>query len=249
MEKQKRGKSAPSDKIRIAAHHVADTWRPSMSWPPETYVQWGASGLVLCNDGSYATAFFEAFPPCDSGGDFIRGEGKDIDEAERDAFSQYLAASACEHVWGRRKYVNGYGICIRCGHGRSGVFRPVVRLGAWRDPLSPGDIDLLSSGFMDDEPGTRESNYRRSLRLRAAIAGLRLPSRKTELRQSCADEEDAWRERCEAVMAEWWKEYREASRNVPARKQHPLSMVHDSISRKYLDGLVEKHENREGAAL
>lgn len=240
-------KSASPGDIRIASHHAADPWRPSRPWPRDTYVQWGSSGLVVSRKQSYTTAFFEAFPPREAGADFIRGEGADIDAAEEDAFAQYLKASACKHVWGRRKYTNGYGICVRCGHGRSGVFQPVVRLGAWRDPLSSSDIYFLSSGILDGDPDADEKHYYRSLRLRAALAGLRLPSRQTISRTNGKDEEQAWMERCELVIAEWWKDYRAIVDSAPTHKKHPLSMVHDSISRKYLDGLVEKHRNREGA--
>ena len=46
-------------------------------WPADCYVQGGDRGVVLTEDGSYWTAFVEAFP-----GTFIRGEGVTIADAE-----------------------------------------------------------------------------------------------------------------------------------------------------------------------
>ncbi|MGY0793145.1 hypothetical protein ACW7BJ_27580 [Azospirillum argentinense] len=86
---------------RIAPQHANDPWRPLCSWPDDCLVQWGGKGVVLSESGSYGTAFFEAFPNDGSGG-FLRGEGKTVEEAEADCFSQWQRQHACHTTGGHR---------------------------------------------------------------------------------------------------------------------------------------------------
>lgn len=147
---------------------------PLDGWPDDCTVQWGSHGLVLSQkpDGSYKTAFFEAFP---KGGGFIRGEGETLADAEASAFAKYLKISACDHGWSRKGYTNGGAICRHCGAFQA-VFRPIVVLGAHRKPLSPTSLDLLAEGAYRpcvDDP--RQHSYQRRQWLKAKRMGIQLP--------------------------------------------------------------------------
>lgn len=89
-------------------------------WPDDCYVQWGSSGVVLCEQ-PYTTAFFEAFPK--EPNTFIRGEGKTIREAEKQAFDMLQKYLLCEeHEFERGSYTSGAGTCIKCGMFSSTAF-------------------------------------------------------------------------------------------------------------------------------
>lgn len=149
--------------MRIAAHHVpgtpeyemsqrirpAPTYEPTQPWPEDTQVQWG-HGIVP------AVPFFEAFLP----GTFIRGEGKDIAEAEAKAFAQYEHEGYCDHLWGRQRpggelYTNGAGWCRKCRAFRSKMFLPIIQLGYHRKPLSVTEQHHLESMETDHELNAR----------------------------------------------------------------------------------------------
>ena len=62
----------------------------------------------------YRTAFFEAFPR--NPNTFIRGEGKNIEEAEEKCWKIYQAYFECDHPsFEARDYENGAGYCVKCG--------------------------------------------------------------------------------------------------------------------------------------
>ncbi len=159
------------------ALHPAPDYRPTCEWPEDCTVQWG-HGLVP------AVPFFEAFPK----GTFIRGEGTDIAEAERNAFDQYLRHVACDHVWGRQRpggelYTNGAAFCRKCGGFLARKFPPLRPSGWWRKPLSSMEVWHLRSSegnaelneIMDRKyPETRESRRltARQLRLRYNVFGM-----------------------------------------------------------------------------
>ena len=93
-------------------------------WPEDTFVQCGDSGLVLGNDKNepYITAFFEAFPKNPS--TFIRGEGKDLPEAELKAFEKFQKIKGCdEHVYTRHG-TSEHAKCTKCGLFTSHHFEP-----------------------------------------------------------------------------------------------------------------------------
>jgi hypothetical protein len=117
-------------------------------WDEDCFVQCGSSGIVLgkgslqevfdsenplqtlgeaaCDESSYITAFFEAFPNNPS--TFIRGEGKTIEEAEEQAWKKCQKYKNCpEHEFERGKYTNGAGICKNCGMFSSKVFEPLTK--------------------------------------------------------------------------------------------------------------------------
>lgn len=99
-------------------------------WPEDCGVQAGEDGIVFDNseEGSYQTAFFEAFPTCHGIGTFIRGEGNNIAEAEASAFSQYEKVKDCLHEqgWDRKNYTNGAGFCKQCGMFSGKVLPPTT---------------------------------------------------------------------------------------------------------------------------
>lgn len=92
-------------------------------WPDDCFVQGGTNGIVRTNQGHYYTSYFEAFPKnpdC-----FIRGEGKDLEEAEKNAYEKFHKYFNCpkhefEKVPG---YKNGMGQCKCCGM-KKVVFEP-----------------------------------------------------------------------------------------------------------------------------
>lgn len=121
-------------------------------WPSDCYLQGGEDGIVL-EEGAlnaalsqpdkaleavsaalgnptelkhYRTAFVEAFPK--NPATFIRGEGKDLVEAENAAWRQWQRVSGCpNHEFERRNYRNGAGFCIHCGLFKSKAFEPLDR--------------------------------------------------------------------------------------------------------------------------
>ena len=160
---------------------------PSETWPEDCEVQWGGSGLVIRRDGgAYGTAFFEAFP---SGGGFFRGEGPDIAAAEADCLGKYLRFSRCDHLWGRGRYTNGGAICRRCGAFMT-LFRPIPRLGAFRDPISVTELDLAMDGYCRPNPADR---FQTRLWLRLTRAGIRLPEPgRTDYGSACREAVLSW---------------------------------------------------------
>lgn len=167
--------------VIIADHHKPGHWRhdpenpftPACAWPDDAYVQWGGSGVVISQDrDAYTTAFFEAFPKDESTGSFIRGEGKSIAEAERACFEKFMRHKACPHHWGRGSYLNGAGVCRKCGAFRSKMFAPVYIMGEWRKPLTPTEANFMQM-LRDITPRDDESRrYRRKTELRLKCFGV-----------------------------------------------------------------------------
>lgn len=95
------------------------------AWPENTYLQCGDSGLVVGKGkkDSYITAFFEAFPKDPS--TFIRGEGKDLEEAELNAFNKYLKIKACDKHDYTRHGTSEHANCLKCGLFTSHHFKPL----------------------------------------------------------------------------------------------------------------------------
>lgn len=103
-------------KINDNSFKLKEPYTLKYDWPQDCFVQGGSNGVVCSKSkGNYETAYFEAFPKnpdC-----FIRGEGKDIEEAEKNAFEKFEKYSNCpnhefEKVEG---YKNGMGKCKHCG--------------------------------------------------------------------------------------------------------------------------------------
>ena len=160
--------------MKIAPQHKykdAD-YTPVCAWSEDTLVQWGRRGVVLSTKGKapYSTAFFEAFPGDNSVGSFIRGEGADLESAERHAFAQYETHVACNHHWGRENYTNGGHLFRHCRAFQS-EWKEIVHLGWWRKPIAYFDETMLNDD-LEDTPPEKLKGYSRKLYLRRAVFGV-----------------------------------------------------------------------------
>lgn len=108
-----------------ARKSIGEPYDCVFEWPDNCFVQCGERGIVGSKLGNvYETAFFEAFPKEPS--TFIRGEGKNIQEAEEQAWNQYNKHLVCNHhEYKRHGQDSEHGICIHCGLFTSHVFPPV----------------------------------------------------------------------------------------------------------------------------
>lgn len=88
---------------------------------PEGYIQGGTRGLVIVRGGqNYRTAFIEFFPAT---GGFIRGEGKTVEEAEKEVLEKITKETSCsDHEYTPKHYTNGVGFCKHCGQMKSHAF-------------------------------------------------------------------------------------------------------------------------------
>lgn len=206
----------------IASHnrtYRSEGHTPSEDWPEDCHVQWGGSGLVLQEDGgAYGTAFFEAFP---AGGGFFRGEGTDLAAAEADCLAKYERFTRCDHLWGRGRYTNGGAICRRCGSFMT-RFRPITRLGSWRDPITLSELRLAMDGLCRPD---RADRFQTRLRLRLSRAGIKLPDPELERRDYAAA--------CAAAILSWYRENRSA---VPEASDTGLAGLFDRLALRHLEG-------------
>lgn len=199
---------------KIRPHHhpdhplASDTdYRPVCGWPDDATVQWGGGGLVFGKE-NYITAFFEAFP---AGAGFIRGEGETIEDAERQAFAQFQKEHGCQHVWGRRGYTNSGATCVRCGAFHIHIFKPITKLGSWREPLSYMSMNPIISGWLRprERHGRDEAEMQKHNRrtwLRARWHGIDLPAMPTEPMTSdqfMGRVIDPYRTACREAVATW----------------------------------------------
>jgi hypothetical protein len=111
---------------KLARKSFGEPYECKQAWEESTGVQCGSNGVVVNNleaafggdfskeNTAYTTAFFEAFPK--NPNCFIRGEGKDIEEAELDAWNQYQKIKNCNHEMERRNRTDGYGYCKHCSY-------------------------------------------------------------------------------------------------------------------------------------
>ena len=120
---------------KLARRSFGEPYECKKDWGKDCFVQCGDNGMVfkkgtfnkVMNDTDtavkaltgelkhYKTAFFEAFPP-EPNKTFIRGEGKTVEEAEEDAWKQFVKISKCKHKkFERKNHTNGAGFCIKCG--------------------------------------------------------------------------------------------------------------------------------------
>ena len=96
--------------------------------PPSKAVEVLKATIGKGNDpeGSYRTAFFEAFPKVID--DFVRGEGSTLDEAEKDCWERYQKILNCpKHEYVPSFYKDGQGVCKHCRHFAQSVL-PLLRV-------------------------------------------------------------------------------------------------------------------------
>ena len=78
-----------------ATKHISlikkEKYECQFNWGKGIY-QCADNGLVLSNKGNYSTSYFEAFP--DNTDDWYRGEGRTIEEAEKDCLLKFQKASS-----------------------------------------------------------------------------------------------------------------------------------------------------------
>lgn len=123
--------------MKIAKCSNGTLYECKQNWPEHCFVQCGAGGLVLRKNGSYKTAFFESFPKIsdtliesvkmkqDEETFFLRGEGLNIEEAEKSAFNKFNKIKECAavgHIF--EKYRDSDGKCKNCNFIKSYVFEP-----------------------------------------------------------------------------------------------------------------------------
>jgi len=136
--------------LKTARRSFGPSYECQKPWPEDCFVQCGDHGIVLpaktlekvmegnedcipiiksaligdpapVPEGAYRTAFFEAFPRTPD--TFIRGEGKDVQEAEKKAWEEFEKYNACKgHEYEKRGYTNGAGFCKHCGMFKSKIF-------------------------------------------------------------------------------------------------------------------------------
>lgn len=219
----------------IASHLRRDTYSPGQPWPDDCTVQWGGGGVVLTPDGSYVTAFFEAFPAV---GGFIRGEGETIEAAEAKAWSLYRRERVCHesggHQWSRNRrrrtkdgelltdlYTNGGCFCMRCGSFRT-VMPAIVILGSWREPLRATELHSVASGFcrVTDDHDRAQQVHARRLELRARLSGIAVPDWRDpayadDIPYSFEPEENRYAAACRAAVLEFYAREHERLRAEP----------------------------------
>lgn len=134
--------------MRQARNSFDKPYDCKLEWPEDCGLQCGGTGIVLASGSlektlvadeplnelsrsladkkSYITAFFEAFPK--NPDTFIRGEGKTIEEAEKQAWDQLQKHLQCPgHEFERRTYKNGAGFCKHCDLFKPKAFEPETK--------------------------------------------------------------------------------------------------------------------------
>lgn len=120
---------------KYASNCFGEDYLCKKEWGKDCFVQCGDSGVVISNEGNYFTAFFEAFPKNPK--TFIRGEGKNIEEAERNAWNEFQKYKNClNHEFERKGYTNGAGFCKHCGLFKSKCFEPSTKCKICNKPTS-----------------------------------------------------------------------------------------------------------------
>ena len=130
------------EKKKLARRSSGNPYECKQNWEENTGVQCGDIGAVFSKEGGYTTAFFEAFPKkprC-----FIRGEGKDVEEAELNAWNKYQKIIQCDHEMERRDRTDGYGYCKHCSYS-SMVFEPLTKCCKCNKPTNY--IDDIKGNF------------------------------------------------------------------------------------------------------
>lgn len=253
----------------IARQHRPDApfpkdadFTPTCAWPDDCTVQWGGRGVVLSKKGSYGTAFFEAFP---KGPGFFRGEGPTLAEAEVNCFEKWSRFSICDHRWargfqvtsrseklkhgaprpklrGKTHYTNGGAICRRCGAFAS-MFQPILRLGAWRDPISASDlVDAAEGGLCPSPHPSLQTpdmvRYIRRRELHLRLAGVQLPPTPLAPRDYSPFEDnsdDPYIAACRKAVVDW---YLTRGTSSPETSESTIGDFFAGMDRTMLDHLV-----------
>ena len=112
-------------------------------------IQGGEIGVVFSKKGNYKTAFCEVFPSLLKNNEkifssFIRGEGKNIEEAEKNAFNKLLKIKNCtNHKWNRKGRDNGHAFCDLCGVFNSDALEPETKCNICGIPTTDNQINKV----------------------------------------------------------------------------------------------------------
>lgn len=132
----------------------------------DTYVQGGDDGLVLAGKRSYTTAFVEAFPKIHGMGTFIRGEGTNVQEAERQCWDIYQRMLSCDgHEWDRNVggtyREDGYAQCKNCRMCTSDALEPLTLCSVCEKPTTKsfGDGYLCHKHYFETPEELRVAEH------------------------------------------------------------------------------------------
>jgi len=137
------------------------------------------------------------------------------------------------------RYTNGGAICRHCGAFKT-VFKPIVRLGAWRDPISVFELQSALLGPVHrDAADSREkkTDHRQMLRLRRA--GIRLPSF-----SACRDEAQ-YRDACRIAILSWYRQHMRSPATdalADVTQKSPLTDLFDGFMKRMLDAELREAE-------
>lgn len=107
----------------FAQNNDGGIYKCKQKWDKQYFMQCGKKGIVVEEDGEYETAFFEVF--LSNPKTFIRGEGKTIEDSEKNAWKQLQRYKNCKgHEFERRGLRNGGGYCKHCGLFQADAFNP-----------------------------------------------------------------------------------------------------------------------------
>lgn len=160
---------------KFASKSIGGEYKCHQEWPEDCYVQCGGGERILVDGIYHNTAFFEAFPKDPK--TFIRGDGRNIEEAEATAFASYLKYKECPKHEYKRRDNSEHGNCINCGMFSSNCLAPVHSCETcgkkeinyeFDDKYYCADhfvsiVDILKSNLNDDDilNYSRNSDYER----------------------------------------------------------------------------------------
>lgn len=131
------------------------------------------------DEKAYLTAFFEAFPNNPSC--FLRGEGKNIEEAEEKCWQKYQKILTCNHEMERRGRTDGYAYCKHCSYSAT-VFEPLTKCCKCGKPTSY-DTDFRGKYYCKKHSATKPKNPKPSV---LDINHKRVPRKYKKLLKKCA---------------------------------------------------------------
>ena len=134
------------------------------------------------NKESYTTAYFEAFPKKPSC--FLRGEGKNIEDAEEKCWQKYQKLINCDHEMERRDRTDGYGYCKKCSYAHM-VFEPLTKCCKCGIPTAYR-TDYKGRYYCKKHNNTKPKNPNPGITERMTEPNNRLPRKRKKLLKKCA---------------------------------------------------------------
>lgn len=132
----------------------------------KTFVQGGETGVVFSHKRNYTTAFVEAFPKIEGMGTFIRGEGDDVKNAEKQCWEKYQRMIECKpHDWSRNVHGtlrdDGYAQCTKCKMSTSDALSPITTCKVCDKPTNKtsGDGHICYTHYFENDEDENLKNY------------------------------------------------------------------------------------------